>query len=353
MTSIFLNQSKFVKALFHVLFWLICFVVHFAVIINIKSFSETILRTSLNTLFFAIIFYQTRFYINRYYSLNKIGNWIKVIAVYIAGLGVARGLIEVFFFKTDIISIIDVTNQSLFYKFLISAIYVFLFTVMMLLVASIFSLFFIIKKRNEIESLNTKLKYENLENQLAFLNNQLSPHFLFNSLNDIYSAIVLKHSSAENMILKLSSIMRFIVYETSKNSVLLMDEIDEMKKLISFFEYKSKNELDSNITISENIKDVHIVPMMLIPLVENALKHGNFNDHESSYLKIQINYEFEILTISVENSYENKKSNPDASGIGIVNYKKRLELKYADRFQFDQSQSNNIFISTLKLNLSK
>lgn len=337
------------KTAIHFGFWLLVFGIQYFLIINLKSIEESLQRSLINTTFYAVIYYYTRYVIFKFYENEKTQAWLKRQLILIVASGITRGLIEIYYLKTNIFSDVIHPNQSALY--IISGLILYVF--MAAFISFFISFYFISKKRRKVEAKNKQLKLENLENQLLMLNNQLSPHFLFNSLNDIYAAIVLGQDIAGEMILKLSEIMRYITYETHKERILFSDEIKQVEYYLHFYFMRANAPLKHVFTYDHSIGDAVVIPMLLIPLVENALKHGNFNDPEiDSYLNIELNQKENLFCLRIENTFEKNVQKKENRGIGLINYQRRLELKYPNKFQFEQYIENGVYISQLALELN-
>lgn len=207
-----------------------------------------------------------------------------------------------------------------------------------------------IKQKEFLSKTNEML----LENELKYLRSQIQPHFFFNTLNNLYSLTIDKSDKAPNLILKLSDLMKYFLYETGKEFQILENEISHIKDYIEI----EKLRYDENLKISFNIigktKNTMIKPLILIPLVENAFKHGARNSTKNSYITIQLESTKNSLNFKVENSFENptKKIKEQIGGIGLTNLKKRLELNYGpDDYSFYTIKKKNKYIAQLKLKL--
>lgn len=196
--------------------------------------------------------------------------------------------------------------------------------------------------RNKILQTQLQLK----EQELKFLKMQIHPHFLFNSLNTIYGYALKKGDDAPKMILKLSNLLDYILYQIEKPQVLLKDEINHLLDYVSLERMRFHDTLE--VTISKNVynENVQIAPMILIPFVENSFKHGNIIDGK---LKVEINIEtkenrllFEIINSSV-------KEDNSIKGIGLENIKKRLEMLYPKYHKFEIEQTENQFKVKLEI----
>lgn len=172
---------------------------------------------------------------------------------------------------------------------------------------------------------------ESREMELQFLKSQLNPHFLFNSLNNIYSLAYQKSDKTADAIMKLSEIMRYMIYESNTPTVSLSKEVDYLTSYIELQKIRFKDGAFVEMNIIGEIDDQQIVPLMLISFVENAFKHGVVND-KNDPVKINLTANQKIIHFSVIN--KKAKQNKDAQGgVGLTNVERRLQLVYPDRYK--------------------
>lgn len=196
-----------------------------------------------------------------------------------------------------------------------------------------------------------EIEQEKISAQLASLQSQINPHFLFNTLNNIYATAIDSSPQTAEMIGKLSQMMRYTMKETQKDFVNLKDEIDYVDCFIAL----QKLRLDSNVKLSfehaGNFSDFQIAPMLLIPFVENAFKHG-VNTEENSEINVEASLIKNHFVFKVQNLKVKKQVDiSEHSGIGISNTKKRLELLYGNRQTLDISESERDFKIILTIDL--
>ncbi|MCR6640386.1 MAG: histidine kinase [Sporocytophaga sp.] len=199
------------------------------------------------------------------------------------------------------------------------------------------------RKRNELEN-------QTLVSELSFLKSQVSPHFLFNTLNNIYSLSLTNTPRASEAILKLSHLLRYMLYETNEISVSLDKEIDYINDYIELQKMRFSNEVTIEYNTSGNFEMKEIAPMLLIPFIENAFKHG-ISYSKKSVIKILIELKDQELFLKVENSFDKNKEKDSSSGIGLVNIQRRLDLLYPMRYNLKLNDQNDLFIVDLKINL--
>ncbi|WP_343912561.1 sensor histidine kinase [Aquimarina litoralis] len=195
------------------------------------------------------------------------------------------------------------------------------------------------------------LEREQFKSELTQLRNQIHPHFLFNTLNNLYSLIIKKSDAAEDALIRLSGLMRYMLYEANVPKVTLSKEIEYLRNYIDLEKLRLNSTNTIHFTSSMN-KDNEIAPFILMPFVENAFKHGISNDKKSS-IEISIKADNEILMMDVYNTKKinANKDNGVKTGVGMINVKKRLELLYRDNYELLKEETDTYYKVILKLNL--
>lgn len=195
-----------------------------------------------------------------------------------------------------------------------------------------------------------QLKNEHAKAELALLKSKVDPHFFFNTLNNLYGLTVEKSEKAPDVILKLSEIMRYVIYDSSDERVPLSKEVEYLEKYIELFKIRFHQKVD--ISFSRNIENGNelIAPLILSIFVENAFKHGAENLIENAFINIKLKAENGILNFLVENNFKRKEDN-SKSGIGLSNLKKRLKLIYPHKHQLVLQKHERLFTANLKIEL--
>jgi LytS/YehU family sensor histidine kinase len=193
------------------------------------------------------------------------------------------------------------------------------------------------------------------EAELKLLKAQLNPHFLFNTLNNLYGLSVIKSDKLPSLMLKLSDLLRYSLYETSAVLVPLEKEIKYLENYISLEKIRLEDKTDIKFEVSGNVSSIKIAPMLFIVFVENAFKHlGILNDGTSSvFVKITENNDeihFSCTNTIDETETQNHELEKGKSGIGLQNAKKRLSLLYTDKHQLKIEKKANVYAVNLKLN---
>ena len=197
-----------------------------------------------------------------------------------------------------------------------------------------------------LEQEKMKLQTENVENQLAFLKNQVSPHFFMNTLNNIHALVDIDTDEAKNAIIKLSHLMRHLLYDSEEKTTSIKKEIEFINSYIELMKLRFSNKVKITVDIPSEIPEKSIPPLLFTSLLENAFKHG-ISYYKDSFINILMNFTEDELQFSIENSNHPKKDD-EASGIGIENTKKRLTLLFKNNFDFNSSETNDIY----KVNLN-
>lgn len=213
-----------------------------------------------------------------------------------------------------------------------------------------------IKEKFRSEAHSKQLLKEKLTAELNYLKHQINPHFLFNTLNNIFS-MTQKHEdkTASNSISQLSRMMRYMLYESNTDRINLEKELKYIKDFVALERLRILKSDTINIDINYDIakKNCLIAPMLLIPLIENAFKHG-ISYSKNSVININICWsEEESILVSVKNTNHSNKERIEnnSKGIGLKNLKKRLELIYPNNHELKIRSENNFYYTTLFINL--
>lgn len=201
------------------------------------------------------------------------------------------------------------------------------------------------------QHIKTELEKKQLESELNMLKYQVNPHFLFNTLNNIYSLVRKKSDEAPEALLRLSNLMRYMIYDTQTNRVLLTKEVEYLGNFIELQKMRMKNSEIVQFTVSGDLSNQLIAPMILIPFVENAFKHSPRNSQDPIYISIHL--VASQLRFCVENMIKSQSDPDKTSGIGLENVKKRLNLDYPKSYVLTINSENRKFSVELILYLTK
>lgn len=207
-------------------------------------------------------------------------------------------------------------------------------------------------KVNEVKQ--KELEKEKLNSELAFLKNQVSPHFFFNTLNNIYSLIGIDGPTAQDSVLKLSKLMRYLLYESEHGETLMSHEIDFMKNYIDLMKLRISPKVDLKIEFPTEFPDFSVPPLLFVPFIENAFKHG-VSYRDRSFISIQMKIDENQISFNSENSIGNTAPKEDLqhSGIGLENVRKRLSLLFPTTHSLKIDQTDSIFRIELSIQKAK
>lgn len=192
-----------------------------------------------------------------------------------------------------------------------------------------------------------KLKNEKTKTELLHLKTQVNPHFFFNMLNNLYSLIDIDPEKAKKLILKLSDMMRYSIYEGQKEQVTIKEEIDFITNFIAL--HKMRYHKNNDIVFTTEISDANlkVMPLLFIILVENAFKHGVEVLRSDAFVHITLHADSSKIHFEVENNFDVEHKNE--LGIGLQNLKRRLALVYPKQYHFSTTKDDAIFKAALTL----
>lgn len=204
--------------------------------------------------------------------------------------------------------------------------------------------------------LDARIAAEQKQSELNLLQSQLSPHFLFNTLNNIYGISITQHERVPALLLKLSSLLRYSVYDTKAPFVPITEELEYIHNYISFEKLRISDRLVLQTEIeSINNPSITIAPMVLIVFIENAFKHASNTLDEKIYIQISLKISGDFIEFSVKNSYSGLKHENSiiqaSSGLGLPNTIRRLNLLYEENYKLDQFITDNMYIAQLRLKI--
>ena len=190
------------------------------------------------------------------------------------------------------------------------------------------------------------------EAELKNLRNQLNPHFLLNTLNNIYALIAFDSDKAQQAVQELSKLLRYVLYDNQQTYVPLCKEVDFIRNYIELMRIRLPRHVRLDVSLPENPSHTLVAPLLFISLVENAFKHGVSNDRPS-FIDIDIREEEGVLACRIENSFFPKSgADRSGSGIGLANLCRRLEMIYPGRYEMKYGQHGDTYETLLRINLT-
>jgi two-component system, LytTR family, sensor kinase len=200
-----------------------------------------------------------------------------------------------------------------------------------------------------------ELVTQNIQSELRFLKSQINPHFLFNTLNNLFALTLKKSDDAPQVVLKLSEIMRYMLYECNEKEVLLSKEIQYMHNYLELERLRLPKGADITFETNGHVSHQMVAPLLFVPFVENAFKHG-MNNHLTGggFIRMTMNVADDALEFIVENSKTDnlpRQDHPRSGGIGLANVRQRLRILYPDAHDLEISDEPGCYRVTLRLNL--
>lgn len=214
----------------------------------------------------------------------------------------------------------------------------------------------LVKHWYEKERLAKELERVNTETELKYLKSQINPHFLFNSLNSIYALSLQKSDLTPDLILKLSDILRYLLYEGSEKKVVLAQEVKYLKSYLELEKVRHGSRMELNIEVEGDMDRYDIAPMLLIPFVENSFKHGLGKEMSKGYVDVSVKTNDNQLTFKIANSKPKNggvsAQNGYVGGIGLKNVEKRLKLLYPKKHKLTLKDDREEFEVKLNIELN-
>jgi two-component system, LytTR family, sensor histidine kinase AlgZ len=202
----------------------------------------------------------------------------------------------------------------------------------------------------ELEAKRKELENEKLTAELTFLKAQINPHFLFNTLNNLYYLAFTNSPNTTEVIAKLSQMMRYMIYDSNHEKVILSKEIEYIENYISLEKLRLNNHIPINFEVEGDVSQVKIVPLILITFLENAFKHGVSNNSTNAFIILKLLVKDNQLIYTVENS-KLESNNHEKSGIGLINVKRRLDLSYPKKSHLEVIDTEKEYKICLSLDI--
>lgn len=262
---------------------------------------------------------------------------LREVALFLTDRSAGEGIVEFFF---------SYCFSAIKGHFSIHTVVIFTLMVSFVCITSVF--YNIILRQTLKAFLQREKKNVELQYELDFLKNQLSPHFLFNTLNNISALITIDPKRAEESMAKLSKLLRVMLYQTSDATITIKEEIDILRKYAELEKLRLDENYDLKFNINLEDENFQIAPLIAMPLVENAIKHS-VNPNGKSFAHISIIQAGNKITFETENSNYPRKVKSNAGGLGIVTFKKRLDLLYTSRYRYETGIEGDIYKSKLEI----
>ncbi len=342
-----LKRKKLLKALIHLGFWFLIFLWPLLALDEVSSTQYLIHRHWLVTSSLLVVFYINYFVLVKLYFFQE--NKIKF---YVLNLLLVLGIFLLMqYFLT--FNTFNPTMNGVRLREVRSG----TMSSLQLILPMILSIGMCVGLKINKKWMNDQLtlqetKQNQLDSEIKYLRYQVQPHFLFNTLNNIYSLIDNAPVEAKTSIHSLSNMMRYVLHDSPTRKVPLAKEINFLEHYIDLMQLR----ISSNIKIEKSFpvinQPIQIAPLLLISFIENAFKHG-IDAVQPSFIKVKLTINKDQIEYTVINSSFPEKENVTNSGIGLENLKKRLELLYPNKFEFNTKEENNTYIANLILNFKE
>ncbi len=348
-----LQKSKTIRISYHIVFWLIVAFFYFFLFTWNSEFREVSIIFSagllpvaiLVTYFFNYTLVPKYLWAKRYGLFFLFSFYTLLVATWLSFLIVFYALIHILTTEASL------ERAVLHPELQVITLYFVVF--LAIAIKQVKRAFFIQQEKNELEKtkLNTELKLK--EAELKILKAQIHPHFLFNTLNNLYGLTMEKSDEAPNLVLRLSEILDYILYRCEAKMVLLSEEIKNLRNYIEIEKIRYSNKLNLEVDFVEDKTGLKIAPLIILPFVENAFKHGVSNFPGIAFVRIEMFLSDKTLIFKIENSKNPnlKKEDNYSNGIGLKNVKKRLDFLYPKKHILSISEKVDSFSVNLTLEL--
>ena len=208
--------------------------------------------------------------------------------------------------------------------------------------------FWYVQKRYTLEAEQQRTAAE-----LKLLKAQLHPHFLFNTLNNLYSHTLEFSPKSPEIVLRLSALLRFMIYESNSQRISLPREVDLLLDYISLEKLRYGDRLDLSVSITGDVEKYQIAPLLLLPFLENAFKHGTSKQIDQCWISFDLSLDDSLMKFKLINSIDPVRKNGEQvpGGLGLQNVKKRLEILYPGKYTLDTKKLEEVFVINLELQL--
>lgn len=296
-----------------------------------------------------VLIHSILFYLNFYYLLPQLVEKGRYLVYLIVVILILAGIFYLIRFSNEWLPIREnltfrpLKKPTFFARFFFGrGLYISLASSMAILFIS--STYWMNTQNQQRKQQAITLKSENLEAEMKFLKSQTNPHFLFNALNNIYALTYTNSPKAPEMIMKLSEMLRYVLYESNEKKVPLAKEIDYIVNFISFQSLKIEGRANIQVDLKNVDDGAEVEPMLFIPFIENSFKHSKIENTEKGWIDIRLFSEGNKIDLQVSNSKPDGAFVKDQTGgIGLSNVKKRLQLLYPGKHELTIEEEEKSF----------
>ncbi len=332
------------RVAYHTLFWLVLLLLLTLTEGTEQGFLFTLSNELINICFYGLIVYFNLFYlIPNYLTKKRFLTYCGLLIV--ASLLITPFKVLVFYFKFSHFP----TAQA---ELLHNMNWYFLVTFFIAGSSTIFKIITDwVRHLREKQELHT----QTMQSELRFLKSQINPHFLFNTLNNLYALTLKKSDKAPEIVIKLSEMMRYMLYECNEKQVPLSKEVNYIRNYLDLEKLRQGKNVEIHFEVEGEVNDQKIAPLMFIPFLENSFKHGLSNQISTGFVNIKLSVHENNIHFFIENSKPDtppKQDSRRSGGIGLVNVHRRLNLLYPKQYELEIEDSPRSYAVNLKLNLA-
>jgi LytS/YehU family sensor histidine kinase len=299
---------------------------------GILLWDQVLFGLSMQFYLFTTLYHIGLFYLNAFYLYPKLLNrktwWLYIICL--LAIIVLSGMAKFFILQMDPDFHFTAVNKRLIF-----------FPLVPFLFASI--IYALVYDRIRFERMEKEARAQRLDAELKLLRSQVSPHFLFNMLTNMVSMARLQSNLLEPSLIRLSELLRYMLYESNEEKIAITSEIEHIENYVSLQQLRFGEDVKVSLQIQNDYPEGMIEPMLLVPFIENAFKHG-IGMVKDPFIQITLTVKEQLLTFTVVNNYNPVNQSKDKhSGIGLSNVKNRLELLYANNYQLKIANEDGIY----------
>ncbi|MGI9158562.1 MAG: sensor histidine kinase [Saprospiraceae bacterium] len=333
------------RPVYHALFWIVLFVI---LLVNGLqqggSVASVLFSELVSLIFYAVLVYVNLLYLVPKYLAQRFFLYLVLILAFAALVTPFKVLIWYLWFTGDR----DFQQQIVEKQGL-----VFVGNVLVILLSTVLR---VIMDWWRYQGEKQALLTQTMQSELRFLRSQINPHFLFNTLNNLYALTLKKSDKAPEIVLKLSEIMRYMLYECNEKRVYLSKEIQYMQNYLDLERIRQPEGAEIRLVVEGRISEQRVAPLLFVPFLENAFKHGLNNSLQGGgFVRVHLIVQDELLEISIENSKTARmprREHPRSGGIGLANVRQRLQLLYPNQHELEIVEEPDRFIVLLHLKMS-
>lgn len=337
-------KTNRLSLLFQLCFWILLLALQMVMATNFLPASVALVFASMNTLLAMAMFYANSLWIFPHFFEKR-----RFVLYLLINVGLMI-LLAHLFFVLDGYLVDNFTMKAPEHNLPRFFQYFRVFTMLIFIFFTSLS-FSLIRKVAENETLQKKLSREKSDTEIRLLKAQINPHFIFNSLNNIYSLTYSKSEEAPGAVLKLSEMLRYVYYDCNRDEVTLGAEIEYIRNYIAFQKMKSSHVQDIDLMTEDINEGFRIAPMLFIPFVENAFKYSKIEDEQGAWVRMKLTTVDNKLCFQVRNTHP-ENAQKAGSGMGVENVRNRLELTYPGAFQLDIKDEDGVFEVQMKIKQS-